>query len=236
MAKEEINEDEYEEVREQDRYLPVANIARIMKRALPKNAKIAKEAKETVQECVSEFISFITGEASDKCIQEKRKTLNGDDFLWAMSTLGFEKYLEPLETYLNKYREAVRGDRGPPSGGSRANQDTSEDGGRGMEAMQTPSSSRTAKSAAASTVLRLPKGMKLPPGARMVAIGSPPGQEVRPGARIMMVRPNGSGGFVPVDPRAGQGQGVAQAKATAKTGDAGEMPTPPAGGASGRSG
>lgn len=33
-----------------------------MKKALPGNAKIAKDAKETVQECVSEFISFITSE------------------------------------------------------------------------------------------------------------------------------------------------------------------------------
>jgi histone H3/H4 len=37
------------EVREQDRFLPIANISRIMKRALPPNAKVAKEAKETVQ-------------------------------------------------------------------------------------------------------------------------------------------------------------------------------------------
>ena len=49
-------------VREQDRFLPIANISRIMKRGLPNSAKIAKEAKETVQECVSEFISFITSE------------------------------------------------------------------------------------------------------------------------------------------------------------------------------
>ena len=49
-------------VREQDRFLPIANISRIMKKALPANAKIAKDAKETVQECVSEFISFITSE------------------------------------------------------------------------------------------------------------------------------------------------------------------------------
>ena len=33
-----------------------------MRKALPSNAKIAKDAKETVQECVSEFISFITSE------------------------------------------------------------------------------------------------------------------------------------------------------------------------------
>jgi len=49
------------------RFLPIANIGRIMKKALPDNAKIAKDAKETVQECVSEFISFITSEACEKC-------------------------------------------------------------------------------------------------------------------------------------------------------------------------
>jgi hypothetical protein len=33
-----------------------------MKKALPPNGKIGKDAKDTVQECVSEFISFITSE------------------------------------------------------------------------------------------------------------------------------------------------------------------------------
>ena len=42
--------------------LPIANISRIMKNALPDNAKIAKDAKECVQECVTEFIAFITSE------------------------------------------------------------------------------------------------------------------------------------------------------------------------------
>jgi nuclear transcription Y subunit beta len=79
-----------------------------MRDVLPENAKVAKESKESVQECVSEFISFITSEASDKCNQEKRKTINGDDLLWAMSTLGFDKYVEPLKVYLTKYREANR--------------------------------------------------------------------------------------------------------------------------------
>jgi len=91
--------------REQDRFLPVANISRIMKKALPHNAKIAKDAKETVQECVSEFVSFVTSEASDKCQREKRKTITGDDLLWAMQTLGFEDYLRPLKLYLMKFRE-----------------------------------------------------------------------------------------------------------------------------------
>lgn len=92
--------------REQDRLLPIANVSRIMKKALPANAKISKDAKETVQECVSEFISFVTGEASDKCQREKRKTINGDDLLWAMTTLGFEDYVEPLKVYLQRFRES----------------------------------------------------------------------------------------------------------------------------------
>ncbi|CAL9112899.1 unnamed protein product [Musa textilis] len=91
--------------REQDRFLPIANVGRIMKKALPANAKISKDAKETVQECVSEFISFITGEASEKCQREKRKTVNGDDLIWAMTTLGFEDYVQPLKVYLQKFRE-----------------------------------------------------------------------------------------------------------------------------------
>ncbi len=84
--------------------LPIANISRIMKRSLPENAKIAKDAKECVQDCVSELISFITSEASDKCAAEKRKTINGDDILYAMRVLGFDNYEEVLRVYLSRYR------------------------------------------------------------------------------------------------------------------------------------
>lgn len=45
--------------------------------------------------------------ASDKCQREKRKTINGDDLLWAMATLGFEDYIDPLKGYLAKYREVT---------------------------------------------------------------------------------------------------------------------------------
>lgn len=92
-------------VREQDRFLPIANISRIMKkfvshyhfillffqqisRCLPQNAKISKDAKETAQECISEFIAFVTSEASDRCIQEKRKTMfNISNFFYQIKFL-----------------------------------------------------------------------------------------------------------------------------------------------------
>ncbi|CAH0749469.1 unnamed protein product [Diatraea saccharalis] len=94
-------------LREQDRFLPIANIAKIMKRAIPDNGKIAKDARECVQECISEFISFVTSEASDRCQVEKRKTINGEDVLFAMNALGFDNYVEPLKLYLKKFRETA---------------------------------------------------------------------------------------------------------------------------------
>ncbi|KAL5198613.1 hypothetical protein ABZP36_002125 [Zizania latifolia] len=133
---------EFSSPREQDRFLPIANVSRIMKKALPANAKISKDAKETVQECVSEFISFITGEASDKCQREKRKTINGDDLLWAMTTLGFEDYIEPLKLYLHKFRElegekavgAGAASSGPGSGSQQldSSRNNGASGGYGM--------------------------------------------------------------------------------------------------------
>ncbi|KAI3405972.2 HAP3 [Candida oxycetoniae] len=102
------------ELREQDRWLPIANVARLMKNTLPPTAKVSKDAKECMQECVSEFISFITSEASDKCLREKRKTINGEDILYSMYDLGFENYAEVLKIYLAKYREqqVLRQERG----------------------------------------------------------------------------------------------------------------------------
>ena len=141
----------------------------------PANAKIAKDAKETVQECVSEFISFITSEASDKCQQEKRKTINGDDLLWAMSTLGFDKYVEPLKLYLVKYRESVKGgekseggkkgkaggaeEASPaPTGSSAAGPVTASagGGGGGGMAMSGAASAHSAAAAPTTTMLHAP--------------------------------------------------------------------------------
>ena len=83
----------------------IANVSRIMKNAVPPTAKIAKDAKECVQECVSEFISFITSEAAEKCQLEKRKTIGGEDILYAMVSLGFENYAETLKIHLAKLRQ-----------------------------------------------------------------------------------------------------------------------------------
>lgn len=80
-------------------------VARVIKNALPPQAKLSKESKVCIQECVSEFISFITSQASEMCVQNGRKTVNGEDVLELMQLLGFEQYSEACKIYLAKYRE-----------------------------------------------------------------------------------------------------------------------------------
>lgn len=53
------------------------------------------------------FRNMLTCTASEKCQQEKRKTVNGEDILFAMTSLGFENYAEALKVYLSKYREGI---------------------------------------------------------------------------------------------------------------------------------
>lgn len=76
-----------------------------MKSSVPSTSKISKEAKECVQECVSEFIAFVTSEAADRAAMEKRKTIGGEDILSAMLNLGFENYAEALKIWLVKMRQ-----------------------------------------------------------------------------------------------------------------------------------
>ena len=47
---------------EKEKFLPIANVVKVTRSALPENSKVSKDAKITIQECVSEFISFLTSE------------------------------------------------------------------------------------------------------------------------------------------------------------------------------
>lgn len=65
-------------------------------------AKISllEDSKRSIEEKAANKVA-----ASEKCHQEKRKTVNGEDILFAMTSLGFENYAEALKIYLAKYRD-----------------------------------------------------------------------------------------------------------------------------------
>lgn len=87
--------------------LPISNISRLMKKALPRQAKVSSSAKDLIQSCCIEFISFLTSEANDRCLAEKRKTINGDDILFSMKSLGFDEYEVVCRIWLSRYRMAL---------------------------------------------------------------------------------------------------------------------------------
>jgi len=45
--------------------------------------------------------------AADKCAREERKTVNGENILFAWMSLGFENHAEAMEIYLARYREQL---------------------------------------------------------------------------------------------------------------------------------
>lgn len=109
--------------------MPAANVARIMRRALPPNAKISEEAKKTVVKSVTEYIRFITGEANGRCKDEQRQIVTADDLLQAMSCHGLDDNVELLNAYMLRFRES---DARRPAG---------EDSSRGRGAADGPASS-----------------------------------------------------------------------------------------------
>jgi len=79
-----------EYLREQDRFMPIAIIAKIMARELAHlgYAKISHDAKSLMQEAATEFICFLMSEANDQALNAKRKSVSGQDFINACSNLG----------------------------------------------------------------------------------------------------------------------------------------------------
>jgi nuclear transcription Y subunit beta len=98
--------------------LPIRNLTRIMQRALPSYAKISQDAKASTQMCVSEFMGIIITEAVEKCNEESRKIISGEDLIWAMVRLGFEDYVGPLSVLLQNYRNHAYGFNKDGSGAS----------------------------------------------------------------------------------------------------------------------
>jgi nuclear transcription Y subunit beta len=89
-------------IRGQDRLMPFANVVRVMRQGLPPHAKVTEEAKQLIQECVSEFISLVTDEGNERCRGEHRKTVTAEDIMRTMEHLGFPDYIMPLEAFVQR--------------------------------------------------------------------------------------------------------------------------------------
>ena len=88
------------------RLLPLANLSRVMKRALPPASKISKDSKEVIEDSAVEFLLFLTSQFSETVHAEDRKAVSGEDVLNALSELGFDNYFDLARVYLNRFKES----------------------------------------------------------------------------------------------------------------------------------
>ncbi|KAK9877234.1 hypothetical protein WA026_016980 [Henosepilachna vigintioctopunctata] len=90
----------------EDLNLPNAPIQKIIKEALPESVHIGKDARSALSRAASVFVLYITSQASKQAQKFKRKTLSGQDVMNALSDLGFEEFLEPLEEFLKSFQDS----------------------------------------------------------------------------------------------------------------------------------
>jgi len=112
-------------LREQDRLLPMANIAWLMAAELTKDAKISRDAKVMMQEFVSEFICFVTSEANDCSLAANRKAISQEDILNALENLDLASFVPPMEA-ASKLKDFNSREHGCPLPVKRHHSDTSE--------------------------------------------------------------------------------------------------------------
>ena len=86
----------------QDRFMPIAIIAKIMARELSHLgfAKISHDAKTLMQEAATEFICFIMSEANDQALQAKRKSVTGQDIINACDQMDMRELVQPMTNAL----------------------------------------------------------------------------------------------------------------------------------------
>ncbi|KAF4738943.1 hypothetical protein FOZ63_006177 [Perkinsus olseni] len=86
-------------------YLPLTNIVTVVQNALPdKPGSIGKCFKLTLQDCISEFLMFITHLAAQRCTREGRRVMLAEDILWALDQAGLCQYGSVLRVFLSKLR------------------------------------------------------------------------------------------------------------------------------------
>lgn len=104
-------------LREQDRLLPMANVARLMAYELPPGAKIARESKVLMQELMSEFLCFVTAEASEISLAANHKAVTMQDCSAAMKELDLG-FMLPCMDIVSDIQEQKRGKQGKESHGT----------------------------------------------------------------------------------------------------------------------
>ncbi|PUZ50698.1 hypothetical protein GQ55_6G079200 [Panicum hallii var. hallii] len=81
----------------------MANVERLMRQVIPKGFRISSSSKQLTHDCTVEFAGFITGEASEQARAQHRRAITPEDYIASFEALGFDDYVEPMNTYVRGY-------------------------------------------------------------------------------------------------------------------------------------
>ncbi|KAI9293589.1 histone-fold-containing protein [Neoconidiobolus thromboides FSU 785] len=88
------------------------NVAyRIAKEALPENVKFMSDSKIALAQASTVFINYLAACAQDSAMKNKRKQINGEDVLQALSILDFEEFVPFLKEYSEELKESQEAKR-----------------------------------------------------------------------------------------------------------------------------
>lgn len=87
-----------------DLSLPRATVQKIIQEMLPKEMVCAKDTVTLIIDCCVEFIHLISSQANDICEKESRKTIAPEHILSALKELGFDSYVEEVESVLKEHK------------------------------------------------------------------------------------------------------------------------------------
>lgn len=92
--------------RPEDLNLPGAVVSRIVKDALPPSTKVSKEAQQAIAKAASVFVLYATSCSNQIAGRSNRKTIHGQDVIAAMEDMEFDKFIKPLETSLEGWKQS----------------------------------------------------------------------------------------------------------------------------------
>lgn len=92
----------------EDLSLPKATVQKVITEILPAGCTFSKEARQLLIECCVEFIMILSTESNDIAEKEAKKTIASDHVIKALKELGYDDYIESIQSLLSKHKENIK--------------------------------------------------------------------------------------------------------------------------------
>lgn len=92
----------------QDLNLPISNISRIIRDALPDNVAMDRETRIAIARATSVFIMYLASSASANAEKANHKTFSAADVFESIEEMEFDSFLEPMKVALTAYRQTMK--------------------------------------------------------------------------------------------------------------------------------